>query len=97
MSEDTFQTSSRSVMVPPESAGCRHDKFKSKVKVVATEDGFYMAEVTIQCKRCGHPFRFKGLPRGLNMGGAAVSPLDTELRAAIEPLSTDPIGRKVKI
>ena len=97
MSDDTFSTSNKPTDLPPEREGCRHNKLRSKVNLVATDDGFYMVEITVQCKKCDHPFRFRGLPRGLNLQGAAVSPLDTEARLAIEPLEVDPLGRRVAI
>ena len=65
---------------------CPHSSFTAVVRVARLEDsGRFNAEVTVQCADCGTPFRFKGLPLGLNLDGAAMSIDGTEARLAIEP------------
>ena len=47
----------------------------------------YFAELRIHCSICGTQFGFRGLPIGLHLGGAAVSPDLTEARLAIAPIN----------
>ena len=63
---------------------CKHEKFVAQVNVNRLEDsGRFCADVTVKCTQCNTPFRFLGLPCGLDLNGAAVSPCGTEARLAI--------------
>jgi hypothetical protein len=65
-------------------ANCRHEKFLANVVVNRLEDsGRFNADITIKCEQCGVPFRFLGLPAGVDLDGAAVSADGTEMRVAI--------------
>lgn len=67
---------------------CKHPNVNASVVVNRLEDsGRFCADVRIACASCGLPFRFLGLPAGLNLNGAAVSPDGTEARLAIVPAS----------
>jgi len=48
-----------------------------------TDSGRFAADVRIKCAQCGEPFRFLGLPCGVDLDGAAVSADGTEARLAI--------------
>lgn len=53
---------------------CKHPDFEAQVNVNRLEDvGRFSADVTIRCALCGVPFRFIGLPGGLDLNGASVS------------------------
>jgi len=68
---------------------CQHSQFDASVKVNRLEDQkAFNAEVGIQCKECGTPFRFLGLKSGLDLSGARVSPDGIEARLAICPKDT---------
>lgn len=63
---------------------CKHENFHANVKVFRLSDtGRFQADVTINCEQCGEPFRFLGLPAGVDTDGAAVSADGTEARLAI--------------
>lgn len=47
--------------------------------------GRYTADIRITCSACLTPFRFLGLPIGLDLTGAAVSPDGTEGRFSLAP------------
>lgn len=65
---------------------CSHPDFRANVTVSRLQDsGRFSADVTIRCAACGVPFRFLGLPAGLDLNGAAVSVDGTEARLAIAP------------
>ncbi len=65
---------------------CKHEHFDAMVMVNRLEDtGQFNADVRIKCEQCGIPFRFLGLPYGVDLTGAAVSPDGTEGRFAIAP------------
>lgn len=67
---------------------CKHEKTEAVLNVNHLEDtGGYMADLRITCAQCGEPFRFIGLPCGVDMTGAAVSIDGTEGRFAILPKS----------
>lgn len=70
----------------PEVASCQHMNFDADVTVNRIEDtGRFNADVKIVCADCKVPFRFIGLPTGLDMNGAAVSVDGCEGRFAIAP------------
>lgn len=63
---------------------CKHENFDALVRVNRLSDsGRFNADVTIKCAACGEPFRFLGLPAGLDLNGASVSADGTEARLAI--------------
>lgn len=63
---------------------CEHLDFSADVQVARIENvGRFMADVRIKCTHCGEPFRFLGLPAGIDLEGAAVSVDGYEARLAI--------------
>ncbi len=65
---------------------CPHNSFDCNVAVARVEDiGRFMAEVAVRCVDCGTPFRFIGLPCGMDYNVACVSVDGTEARLAIAP------------
>jgi len=65
---------------------CEHHNFAADVTVNRLEDsGRFTADVRIECADCGTPFRFIGLPCGVDLNGAAVSVDGTEGRLAVAP------------
>lgn len=70
----------------PAPKDCPHEDFRADVKVGRMLDsGKFIAEVTIHCTVCDEPFRFVGVPAGLNFDRPMVSIDGLELRAPIEP------------
>jgi hypothetical protein len=67
-------------------AKCEHNSFDCNVNVNQIEDiGRFSADVTIKCIDCGTPFRFIGLPAGLDLNSPTVSVDATEGRFPIAP------------
>ncbi len=72
---------------------CEHKNFAASVDVnrlTETDGGRvtgYSADVRIQCVECQEPFRFIGLPCGVDPTGACVNIDGTEGRFAILPKS----------
>lgn len=70
---------------------CEHENFAAEVDVYRLPEKKggpikrYCADVRIKCAECGLPFRFIGLPAGLDLNGAATSIDATEARLAIAP------------
>lgn len=70
---------------------CEHKDFmvEADVNRISREEGGeiyrYQADIRIKCTQCGHPFRFIGLPMGMDFNGAAVSANGQEGRFAIYP------------
>jgi hypothetical protein len=70
---------------------CEHLNFRANVEVNRLEKGEggpvyrYQADIRITCDECGLPFRFIGLPAGMDLNGAAVSIDGLEGRFAIAP------------
>lgn len=65
---------------------CLHQVFSAEVTVNRLEDtGKFNADIRIVCEECKTPFRFIGLPVGVDLNGAAVSIDGTEARLAIAP------------
>lgn len=65
---------------------CKHEIFDCECTVNRIEDtGRFNMDVRVKCIQCGTPFRFIGLPAGLDMNGAATSVDATEGRFAIAP------------
>ena len=68
------------------SDGCKHVNLHGHLHITHLEDiGRYTADVRVHCKDCGLPFRFIGLPAGLDLDGATVSVDGTEVRFAMAP------------
>lgn len=75
---------------PPKPTACKHEDFESQVVVNRLEDQdpmVFLAEVTIVCRGCGAPFRFKGMSGGLNFERPMCSADALEARLPIEPSS----------
>jgi hypothetical protein len=65
---------------------CKHESFDCACTVNRLEDiKRFQLDVKVVCLDCGTPFRFIGLPSGLDLNGAAVSVDGTEGRFAIAP------------
>lgn len=71
---------------------CRHRMaHRVDAKVAYLEDsGRFCLDIRVKCAACGEPFRFLGLPIGLDLSGAAKSADGTEGRFAICPVSQEP-------
>lgn len=70
---------------------CEHEAADAVVRFVNLDKGKnFMAEISLQCSQCGIHFAFMGLPTGVNMGGAAMSPDGLEARLAITPVLRSP-------
>ena len=83
---DVVTPSLKLVAPPPDPSACTHPDFRSFVNVGRFEDtGRFLAEILIQCATCGSPFRFLGVPAGINWERPATSIDSLELRAPIEP------------
>ncbi len=72
-------------------ADCTHDEAHNATITVnfLKDTGQFFAEIRIECQ-CGQPFQFLGLPLGVDLNGAAISPDGLELRVAIAPLGSVP-------
>lgn len=72
-------------------AACQHLDFDAHVnvtRITKVEGGpveRYQADVRIHCTACKTPFRFLGLPAGLDLLGAAVSVDGEEARLSLAP------------
>jgi hypothetical protein len=65
---------------------CQHTRFSANVEVTRIEDiGRFMANVTVYCVECGTPFRFIGLPAGMDYNSPCVSVDALEARMPIAP------------
>ena len=67
---------------------CKHENFQSNVSIcrITNNDGNadrFNAELRVNCVDCGEPFKFLGLPTGLDLNGASVSVDGFEARMAI--------------
>ena len=75
----------------PPTDGCPHASFACECDVnrLPTKDGGpverYCLDVRVRCADCGLPFRFIGLPAGLDLNGASVSINAEEGHFAIGP------------
>lgn len=68
---------------------CTHEEFDAQVDVNRLQpSGRFCADIRIQCRQCKEPFRFLGLPAGLDLNGASVSVDGTEARLAIGTAET---------
>jgi len=74
---------------------CKHLNFNVHSTVNRIEDvGRFSVDVRVVCGDCGVPFRFIGLPAGLDLNGATVSADATEGRFAIAP--KDEVGNALE-
>lgn len=65
---------------------CKHEDFGVEANITRPEDtGQFQMDVRVKCVQCGLPFRFIGLPAGVDLNGAATSVDATEGRFAIAP------------
>lgn len=67
---------------------CKHENFRAEVNVhrlTGEEPMRFNSDIKIFCAVCGLPFRFRGLPVGLLLDGAAMNFDGTEARFAIVP------------
>jgi hypothetical protein len=67
---------------------CRHENFNANVSIgrLTNKDGNadrFQAEIRVNCIDCGEPFKFLGLPTGLDLNSASVSVDGFEARMAI--------------
>lgn len=71
---------------------CKHNEsHRAVVSVHCLEDsGRFMADVKIECAKCGRPFQFLGLTLGLDLNGAAMTVDGQEAHLAIAPVGTVP-------
>lgn len=75
---------------------CRHENFDALVSVgrhtgpdEVTVVGF-SADIRVNCRDCGEPFRWTGVQAGWQPGRPMCSVDETELRAPLRPASADP-------
>lgn len=74
-------------------ADCKHENFNCFANVgrlvksenLADAPSAFVAEIHINCRDCGLPFEFLGVPMGYRPGATRVSPDGLELRAALKP------------
>ena len=65
---------------------CRHDSVSCILNFNRIEDvGRFMADIRIVCEKCHTPFRFVGLPAGMDYNSPCVSVDGCELRAPVAP------------
>lgn len=70
---------------------CPHEDFDSVVVVNRLADQHpmvFMVDFKINCTHCGRPFRFVGMPGGLNFKKPMCSPDAVEAHLPIEPSSS---------
>lgn len=78
---------------------CAHEDFRTDCgvhRLSDTDNGpvtGYMLDVRITCTQCGLPFKFVGLPVGLELQGAAMSFDRTEAHLAISPDGSPSISK----
>jgi hypothetical protein len=83
---------------------CEHRNFRVDATVNRLEDiGRFNIDIRVTCEDCNTPFRFIGLPCGIDLNGAAVSANAEEARLAIAPrgqvlseLEGTPIGFTIR-
>jgi hypothetical protein len=70
---------------------CEHKKQQVNVEICYLADiRRYATTVRVVCETCGQPFRFLGLPLGLNLNGAAMSFDGYEARLTMLPADQTP-------
>lgn len=75
---------------------CPHENFDAVVAVNRLQAGdggaveAFSADIKVNCRDCGEPFRWIGAPAGLLPTQPCVSVDETELRAPLRPASSDP-------
>ena len=83
-------------MTDPDRA-CPHENFDVYAAVNRRTKGDddptvigFSADIKINCRDCGEPFRWTGAPAGLSPTRPTCSVDESELRAPIRPASADP-------
>ena len=73
---------------------CEHPHLHADVEVKPVEEGGgrSIVEMRIECSGCGMPFRFLGLPTGVDIHGAFVSDDRTEARLTVVPAEQYSVG-----
>jgi len=71
-------------MPPTECQHRSHHRVDAEVVYMA-DSGRFALDVRLYCADCDLPFRFIGLPAGVDLNGAAVSVDATEARLAVAP------------
>jgi hypothetical protein len=76
---------------------CEHKNFGTDVNIFNLEDSnSFNAEIRITCLDCHQPFKFIGVPMGLNIvGPPTMSPDQIELRVSIAPLDDEDLKRVI--
>ena len=70
----------------PEPGKCKHESFAVSALVNRLEDiGRFQLDLRVVCEQCSTPFRFIGLPGGVDLNGASCSADGMEGRFAIAP------------
>lgn len=75
---------------------CPHTDFEAHVDVNRLQDSDngpvagYLADIRVNCARCGERFRWVGLQAGLRPDRPMVSVDESEMRAPLRPASADP-------
>lgn len=76
---------------------CAHENFDAIVDVnrlTASDNDptvvAYSADIKVNCRDCGEPFRWTGVPAGASPRQPMCSVDETELRAPLRPASADP-------
>jgi hypothetical protein len=67
-------------------SSCDHRQFEAWVELFdLTDAGRYQLELRVRCAICGAPFRFLGLPIGVDLQGASMNEDGTHARLAVLP------------
>lgn len=67
---------------------CKHENNQAIVSIANMSNvGKFQADVNIRCVDCETPFRFLGLPVGVDLNGACVSADGLQARLAIKPVN----------
>lgn len=76
---------------------CPHEDFNAYVEVnrLTASDSDptvigYHADIKVNCRNCGEPFRWTGVQAGMSQAHPMCSVDETELRAPLRPASADP-------
>lgn len=66
---------------------CKHEDFAVEANVARIEDiGRFQMDVSVKCSQCGKPFRFLGLPIGVNYDAAMTNLNGTVATMGIYPV-----------
>ncbi len=70
----------------PQADGCKHHRLDVSKSIESLEDtGRWILKLKIRCADCRTPFLFQGLPKGLDLEGAATDLTGTVARLALLP------------